>query len=52
MILKSIVHSVPDKSYSRFTELVKQDSGKKPRIVKDIGLINLIQSSGKNGGFT
>lgn len=44
--------SVPDKRYSHFIELVKrQYSGKEHGLVKGIGLVNLVHSSGNDGGF-
>jgi hypothetical protein len=44
--------SVQDKRYSRFVELVRlQHSGTEPGLVRDIGVVNLVHSSGKPGEF-
>jgi len=44
--------SVHDKRYSRFIELVKaQYSGKEHRVVKGIGVVSLVHSSGEAGDF-
>ena len=44
--------SVQDKRYSHFIDLVKrQYSGNEHGLVKGIGVMNLVHSSGKNGDF-
>ena len=44
--------SVQDKRYSRFIELVKrQYSGAEHGLVRGIGVVNLVHSSGQNGDF-
>ena len=44
--------SVQDKRYSRFIELVRaQYSGNEHRGIKGIGVVNLVQSAGKDGDF-
>lgn len=44
--------SVQDKRYSRFIELVKrQYSGKEHGLVRGIGIVNLVHSSGQPGDF-
>jgi len=44
--------SVQDKRYSRFIELVRaQYSGNEPRVIKGIGVVNLVHSGGKEEDF-
>lgn len=44
--------SVQDKRYSRFIELVRaQYSGNEHRVIKGIGVVNLVHSAGKDGDF-
>lgn len=44
--------SVQDKRYSRFIELVRlQDSGAEHDLVRGMGVVNLVHSSGKPGDF-
>lgn len=44
--------SVQDKRYSRFIELVRaQYSGNEHRVIKGIGVVNLVHSVGKDGDF-
>ena len=44
--------SVQDKRYSRFIELVRaQYSGKEHRVIKGIGVVNLVHSAGKAADF-
>ena len=44
--------SVQDKRYSRFIELVRaQSRGNEPRVSKGIGVVNLVQSGGKEEDF-
>jgi DDE superfamily endonuclease len=44
--------SVQDKRYSRFIELVRaQYSGNEHRVIKGIGMVNLVHSGGKDADF-
>ena len=44
--------SVQDNRYSRFIELVRvQYSGNEHRVIKGIGVVNLVHSAGKDGDF-
>lgn len=44
--------SVQDKRYSRFIELVRaQYSGNEHRVIKGIGVVNLVHSAGQDGDF-
>jgi hypothetical protein len=44
--------SVQDKRYARFIELVRaQYSGNEHRVIKGIGVVNLVHSAGKDGDF-
>ena len=44
--------SVQDKRYSRFMELVRaQYSGNEHRVIKGIGVVNLVHSAGKDADF-
>ena len=44
--------SVQDKRYSRYIELVRaQYSGNEPRVIKGIGVVNLVHSAGQDADF-
>jgi hypothetical protein len=44
--------SVQDKRYSRFMELVRvQYSGNEPRVIKGLGVVNLVHRAGKDADF-